>query len=394
MRILRSCGLLGCLVKMLPWSVAGLIRSTSRILPDNPQVGLGRIAVLTVCGLASLSAADGAEFAIPPKFEDVGTFHEGVAPAKLQGQWGLVDRSGNWIVPPSYDQIRRGNLGRFAVLKNKRWGFVTSLGKRIAEPQYDDVSGFRNGLAAVKRGSRWGYLGIDGRAAMPMQFDVATPPENGVATVKKDGQWGYVRVDGTFTAMQDTGGEVLSLSEFTNGFAIRGYKGSEDFYCLSLSETCTNVAQRSFKRVRRFSENFAAVQVLESAKWSYLRADGALLFVDRFEEADDFSQGFAAVRSNGKWGYINQRGTFVVEPRYDAAYSFRDGYAVIRQGQARGFLGLTENGSITIAIPPQYEDVYGVAEGMAGAKSGGKWGFLALGTPPKIVRGVVDLASP
>lgn len=49
----------------------------------------------------------------------------------------------------------------------------------------------------------------------------------------------------------------------------------------------------------------------------------------RYEAAQPFSEGLAAVRQNGKWGYIDTDGKQVIPCQYDLAYEFNEGYAIV-----------------------------------------------------------------
>lgn len=49
----------------------------------------------------------------------------------------------------------------------------------------------------------------------------------------------------------------------------------------------------------------------------------------QYDNAQDFSEGLAAVQKNGKWGYINTAGKTVIPFTYDIAYAFSEGYAVV-----------------------------------------------------------------
>jgi hypothetical protein len=42
------------------------------------------------------------EFHIPPQFDAVLPFSQGIAAVQLQGQWGLVDTAGTWVLPPQF----------------------------------------------------------------------------------------------------------------------------------------------------------------------------------------------------------------------------------------------------------------------------------------------------
>lgn len=84
----------------------------------------------------------------------------------------------------------------------------------------------------------------------------------------------------------------------------------------------------------------------------YLHADGRFGFVDghgqtpfakTFEDAQPFSEGRAAVKSEGKWGYVDLRGHWIVRPRFTEAHPFRDGEAwaaIVKPSTRSGFIDL------------------------------------------------------
>lgn len=49
----------------------------------------------------------------------------------------------------------------------------------------------------------------------------------------------------------------------------------------------------------------------------------------RYEAAQTFSEGMAAVKKNGKWGYINTDGKEVIPFQYDLAFQFNEGLAIV-----------------------------------------------------------------
>lgn len=60
--------------------------------------------------------------------------------------------------------------------------------------------------------------------------------------------------------------------------------------------------------------------------WGYADADKKIIIAPAYEEADFFSEGFAAVKKSGKYGYINKTGKLVIPFRYTVAKPFRVGY--------------------------------------------------------------------
>jgi hypothetical protein len=61
-------------------------------------------------------------------------------------------------------------------------------------------------------------------------------------------------------------------------------------------------------------------------KWGYANPEGKIVITPKFNEANWFSEGYAAVKSGSKYGYINKAGTLVIPARYTVAKSFRKGY--------------------------------------------------------------------
>ena len=45
----------------------------------------------------------------------------------------------------------------------------------------------------------------------------------------------------------------------------------------------------------------------------------------KFENASSFSEGLAAIETDGKWGYINKSGTVTIKPVWDYAGKFNNG---------------------------------------------------------------------
>ncbi|MBY5436949.1 WG repeat-containing protein [Rhizobium leguminosarum] len=73
--------------------------------------------------------------------------------------------------------------------------------------------------------------------------------------------------------------------------------------------------------------------------------------IDRkFEVALPFSEGLAAVRSEGRFGYIDSKGEMVIAPTFDLARGFRNGHAEVVVGDKAGIIDRTGK----FLLPPNY----------------------------------------
>ena len=83
-----------------------------------------------------------------------------------------------------------------------------------------------------------------------------------------------------------------------------------------------------------FSEGFAAVK--KDGKWGFMKRSGEVYIEPQYEDARSFSNGAAAVKQNGKWGFINTDGEVVIDFMFDDAGYFEKGGScpVIPEGQS------------------------------------------------------------
>lgn len=164
-------------------------------------------------------------------FEEIGMYSGGYAPAKMGGQWGVIDQSGSeWLVPAEYDDVIRDELGRAyaqeavfvkkngnvillvdgeqvgetyedarpfadgwaAVKKNGKWGFINAAGEMKIEPQFEDALSFGQHLAAVKEGDRWGYISKYGKIVIEPNYLEVRSFHNGSAAVRSELGWQFI----------------------------------------------------------------------------------------------------------------------------------------------------------------------------------------------------------
>lgn len=78
---------------------------------------------------------------------------------------------------------------------------------------------------------------------------------------------------------------------------------------LSCLPACESAGPR-YRNVRSYSEGLAPVQS-PNGRWGYVDEQQRWIIQPRFEDAQVFKGGRAAVRQNGKWGFINKRGEWL-----------------------------------------------------------------------------------
>lgn len=64
-------------------------------------------------------------------------------------------------------------------------------------------------------------------------------------------------------------------------------------------------------------------------KYGFINEKGEKIIRCKFDDALDFSEGFAAVMLNGKWDYIDTKGNEVIPLKYASASKFNNGLAEV-----------------------------------------------------------------
>lgn len=139
----------------------------------------------------------------------------------------------------------------------------------------------------------------------------------------------------------------------------------------------------------------------------FINKKGKKAFKTKFEKADSFREGLAAVRNDGKWGFIDERGKTVVPLIFDAVDPFRGQRAIVKKEQdfflidrlgekvtniydsiyyqvdfyvvlSDSLYGYVDSLGAEI-ISPAYEDVGFYYDGIFTIKKGNRWGNLVDG---------------
>ncbi|MEM7064730.1 MAG: WG repeat-containing protein [Cyanobacteria bacterium P01_B01_bin.77] len=112
------------------------------------------------------------------------------------------------------------------------------------------------------------------------------------------------------------------------------------------------------------SENRVAASFQSSegrSKQGYLDENGDVAISPQFDTAEPFSEGLAAVSSNGQYGFVDPMGNLVTPLQFEALQSFSEGFAAARDKNQWGFIDRTG----TWVIEPQFSGVSPFSEGLA-----------------------------
>lgn len=135
-------------------------------------------------------------------------FNDGIASMKdSSGKWGGINKNGGTVIPFVYDQLRSFHEGLAVAQKGGKWGVIDTANNVVVPFQFDQLSGYSDGLCvAVQNGRAFcidrygkeipGSDSVDTSVYFPNGLDstaILTPSD--IIVVEKNGQYGFMTMD-------------------------------------------------------------------------------------------------------------------------------------------------------------------------------------------------------
>lgn len=267
---------------------------------------------------------------IPPAYEHAFPFSDGLAVVCLEGKWkwGCVDRDGQMVIPACFDDLDSFRDGMATAKINGRYGCIDPNGTYVIPPDYSASIFFAEGLACVQMDDgMFEYIDRFGNSAIDDNFEGAKNFSSGLAGVLIDGKWGFIDTTGTIV-IEPRFEKVLG--DFNEGIAIVMF-GTDTYAIDTNGKIAWPIASgKTESWLPSFKEGLA-LQWFKRKTYTYIDPNGkTVLELPQAESAGGFYEGLAVVEVGGKCGYINHEGEFVIEPRFLSAEKFSEGLASVK----------------------------------------------------------------
>ncbi|HYL98798.1 MAG TPA: WG repeat-containing protein, partial [Blastocatellia bacterium] len=335
-------------------------------------------------------------------YEGAADFSQGLAAVEIDGKWGYIDTRGRIVIKPRFTQASSFADGQACVAMNGRIGFINRSGRMLHQFEgFEICPKVIEGLIVTKSGVHgWGYINQRGEMAVPPRFRGGQVFSDGLAAIEVESEdptndlippkWGYINKTG----------KIVIEPRFTRAFPFQdglAYVEMGDDVSGYIDKTGRLVTRTSFAGDRadsgtthEFSEGLAAVE--SNGFVGFIDRTGAMVIEPQFLSAGDFSDGLAPVRfarslGTTGWGYIDRSGKTVIPPQFAEAEPFSDGLALI--GVAGKPEVIDKSGSVAmsitlgyidksgkIVIAPKYSRANDFSEGLAAVGLDSGWGYI------------------
>lgn len=315
-------------------------------------------------------AKDGSN-AIDAVYDFVYPFYKGTAIVKYNDQWGVIDKTGNFIVKPLYWNVKRveynGKMFFHVFKKQARFGLIDTDGNTVLYPEFLRAGNFKEGMLAVKYKQGWTFIDSTHQPISAPQYEEVQNFSNGRAAVKKDGKWGFINKQGDVVVMPGYN-KVLPYS------CNRAWAFTRGKWYL-LDRAGKTVGNNTFKNPGTFTKKAAFVQK-ESGNTDYglLDIDGNYIVKPRFESVTSFNQyGVAVVEDKGLKALLKTDGSLLMDLQFLKIDSFSCGWAVAQTKEAQVLLHYTGK---TRTLAGTYQYIERFHNGVARVSFEARYGYI------------------
>jgi WG repeat protein len=305
---------------------------------------------------------------LPPRFDQVGAFSEGLAPVRQGELWGFVGASGTLDVPVRFDQAGAFVGGVAIVGQDLRYGVIDREGRFVVRARFESIrpadSVFQDNRALVTQFDKKGYVSRAGNVAVPAMFEAASPFSEGLAAVTRAGQTGYIDTTGRWVIAQ----RWWTAERFSRGRAVVIVNSQ----CGYIDRSGAYVAKPQFTDARAFTSDDRAVAwkgpirglVDLSGRWSPSR-------MDELQRLDDT---LSVAIISGRKGLVRRATSEMIrEYPWEELGPFAEGLAHV--GGHDGLLGFVDLDG-RVAIPPRFRRVGRFDHGLCKATTRDTLGYI------------------
>ncbi len=299
-----------------------------------------------------------------------------LVPIKQGDLFGFMNYEGETIIPPSYENVGFFNDGLASAVKNGKYGYIDKGNNVVIDFIYDSGSDFEEDRAIIGLNEKIGLIDRAGKIILPIQFEDLGVFSEGLIYGKQDSLYGYYDKTG-FLRIDEKYIEAFSFSKGIAKIVVNEHQTFIDAYG-------TKVVPSIYESIRFFNDSLLVFEV--NSKFGICRKNGQIVDSAKYDRIGDLSNDRAIVLKKGMIGYMNSAGKLVLDLKFEEFPNcleigkFNGNYSVIR---LKGKFGVIDKLG-KIIVPTIYVQMSSFSSLIAFSKGKG-WGFIDLTNLPVIL---------
>jgi hypothetical protein len=262
---------------------------------------------------------------IPPYFDEVGEFYEGLAPVKLGDNWGYIDKKGKVVISAVFQKAFPFTSGVARVIYKDSLFFVNLGGGRFTVPLAEHGD-FSDGLLIIKQNGKFGYANTSGKIIIQAVYEEAVPFSNQTAYGRIGETWYFFNTTGRIlfkTNNRPFGHFSDGLIQVVSGNQY-GFMDKSGNLIIPISLPFLNLSGNYFSESRAVFQEISGSQPI---KTGCIDKSGRVVIPPLYESIGPFKNGLAVFKDEN-YGYLDKTGKIVYPAAYHYAYGFSEGFAI------------------------------------------------------------------
>lgn len=273
-------------------------------------------------------------------------------PMFSNGNWGVINSSGETIIEPAYSEmivIPNKSKAVFVctydvnyvdgtyktkVVNDKNEEIFTGYQNIFTIQNYDENNNLvlnENALKVQKEG-KYGLINFNGTEILPCEYDSITALKgiDNSLLIKKDGKIGLANSNGTVVVPAEFAEVRAITNNYENGYIVKNSDGK--FGVISsdgkMSLECI------YEDIKNITDNNMYVAKLEG-KWKVISStDGNVYLEEKVADAVGINNQNVIVKTNGKYGVLNIITELLIPTEYESLeFAFDDKYIAKKDGK-------------------------------------------------------------
>ena len=248
-------------------------------------------------------------------FNSIDVFSNGYAIASNKnGQFGIIDKEGNFLITPEYDSFQRLSNGNFIVSKQNKFGILSKKDTLSVPLNFDWLGNeSEKTLVASDSGMVW-LVDMKGNQQSEQKFPTFNNFKaemkliNGLLKMKKDSLYGMINKIGK-VIIDFKYDEIIN--EFGFPIAVK-YKGKWGY----LNKEYLQASAYEYEEVKPFIKGYAVVK--KNKGYTIINKTGVEQLKVLFDELDPLFERFFLAKKNNKFGIIDAQGNELIPLEFDS----------------------------------------------------------------------------
>jgi len=289
------------------------------------------LILTTLLFLAALTSCDKTKDKIV--FEEALPFSEDLGCVKVDGLYGFIDETGEFVIDPTYETSGYFMNDITVVKKDGFFGVIDKNNKEVIPFIYEDAQQTYTDLISVKKDGKYGCIDLNGKTVVDFISSESIivsnhTPEHKIAIITgEDGKKGLIDL-------------VTNFSIPTIYTDVNPWYDEENTVSLTLGGKYGFVNLDTQAIIEPFASSYIVffnngtygnlTSITVNNKSGFINSQGEIVIEPIYNFASSFDEnGLASIEINNKCGCINTKGELVIDAVYDYPFFFTNGLASV-----------------------------------------------------------------